>query len=487
MQQSPLLNKAKEITTTRRTRIPRKGRIRAALIMLAVIIGARILFFRGASPPSASQARSPNEIHQTNGKAAQTEGAQAVGANRRKHTKKARSLSYSEVSSLLRKRPPRLDRAVDTLFVDRMSLVFYYSIDTALQQTARKLMKRYHPVHGAVVAVDPRSGRVLAFYSYDNPADSASVGKGTCTKSIFPAASIFKTITAAGAIEMGRLSAESKLKTLGRNHTLYKYQLEPELERFREISLGEAFAYSINPVFGRLGLYTLKSDGIRKYGDKFGFGTPIPFELPAEAPFLEVSDSAFLLAELASGFNQRTRISPLFGSLIAAAICSDGLMPAPMLVDSVVDLNTGNRCYTAAASAWRQPISATTARHMQKLMNNVTRYGTARKSFRYVKRSSRFTDILYGGKTGNVDMDTVGRTDWFVGFAKHAIDSAQRIATGVVTVHGPYWTVHSSFIGAEIIRHYIRNTQIRQHEEQKLREAALADADTTSPQRNSGS
>jgi hypothetical protein len=97
---------------------------------------------------------------------------------------------------------------------------------------------------------------------------------------------------------------------------------------------------------------------------------------------------------------------------------------------------------------------------MRELMNCVVRFGTARKSFVYVKRSGRFDDIEYGGKTGNVDMDGVGRVDWFVGYAAHKKDSTQQIAVGVATVHGPNWTVHSSYLGAEAIRAYIRAVQI---------------------------
>jgi cell division protein FtsI/penicillin-binding protein 2 len=457
MKQSPLLEKAKRISGAPHRSLPRKGRIRAALAVALIGIAAKALLFGDAAPGSGN--RIPNQ--------AQPAGGGKHARTPAKKTKKARAMDFADVRALMQQHAPRLDRGADTVHSDGMHLALHYSVDTALQRTARALMRRYHPRHGSIVALDPATGRVLALHTYDNPDDSVSLGSATAAKNIFPAASIFKTITAAGAIESG-LEARSMLKTHGRNHTLYKYQLEPRLERFREVSLGEAYAYSINPVFGRLGIYVLKAEGIRDYGRKFGFNAAIPFELGGDKPLLTVTDSAFFLAELASGFNQSTRISPLFGALIAASIAADGVMPAPSLVDSIIDLRTGKRCYAAAPRPWRKPISARTARQMQTLMHNVARYGTARKAFRYVKRTSRFSRITYGGKTGNVDMASAGRTDWFVGFARHETDSAQRIAAGVVTVHGPYWTVHSSFVGAELMRHYIRNTQIQQKRARRI-------------------
>ena len=38
-------------------------------------------------------------------------------------------------------------------------------------------------------------------------------------------------------------------------------------------------------------------------------------------------------------------------------------------------------------------------------------------------------------------------------------DNKQHIATGVVTVHDEFWTVHSSLIGAEMMRKHIRKIQ----------------------------
>jgi hypothetical protein len=89
------------------------------------------------------------------------------------------------------------------------------------------------------------------------------------------------------------------------------------------------------------------------------------------------------------------------------------------------------------------------------MMQSVARYGTARKSFRQINQANMFESIEYGGKTGSVDKDSAGRVDWFIGFARNPLKPLERIAVGIVTVHGAYWTVHSSYIGAEYFRSYI--------------------------------
>jgi cell division protein FtsI/penicillin-binding protein 2 len=200
---------------------------------------------------------------------------------------------------------------------------------------------------------------------------------------------------------------------------------------------------------------------MREFLGRFGFNEPIPFELPADESRAAVNDSTFRLAELASGFNRQTRISPLYGALLAAAVSNNGSMPLPTLVDSITDVNTGFRAYVASPGVWRAPIGARAASEVRTMMRAVARYGTARKSFVYVKRSGCFSKIEYGGKTGNIELDGTGRVDWFAGFARDPADPGLSIAVAVVTVHGPYWTVHSGFIGAEMMRAFIRDGQNR--------------------------
>jgi cell division protein FtsI/penicillin-binding protein 2 len=362
-------------------------------------------------------------------------------------------LSYSDVSEMVQKTDHRFEGAVDSVSKSGKTYLVHYSLDSSLQKLGTRLMKMYHPKYGAIVAVEPSTGRVLSLISYEN--DSVpKMGDELYCRSLFPAASVFKTITSAAAIEKANYSSQSIVRHVGKKSTLYKYQLVKDLTSFTELPFEEAFANSINPVFARIGMFVVGESGLEDYGSKFGFNIQVPFELPNESSRLIATDSSFSLAELASGFNQHTTMSPLFGALIASSICENGKMPRPFMVDSV-SMNSDSCVYRAENELWRTPIKEGTARELRTMMQSVARYGTARKSFRLINQTNKLESIEYGGKTGSVDKDSAGRVDWFIGFARNPLKPQERIAIGVVTVHGAFWTVHSSYIAAEYFRTYI--------------------------------
>ncbi len=200
------------------------------------------------------------------------------------------------------------------------------------------------------------------------------------------------------------------------------------------------------------------SEGDR-YSSAFGFDTRLPGELVCDLSSIAPADSDYALAELASGFNQRTVISPLHGALMAACIAGDGTMPVPSLVDSIVRCSDTSIQYRREGASWLRPITAETSGELRSMMQTVVTKGTATKFFRHIRNSRRFEDLVYGGKTGSVDKDGTGRVDWFVGFATNPQNEEERMAIGVVTVHGPFWTVHSGYLAAEAMRIRVRSLQ----------------------------
>jgi len=412
-------------------RVPRKGRIRFLILILLVATGFKVVLFRGKKTPAGiEKARSASSF-----------------------------LSREQVVAFLRKYPPLLLSDRDTVREDQTKKVVYYSLDTATQAYGKKLLARYHPKYGAVVALDPATGRVKALISYTRDGETP-IGNDLYCKSIFPAASVFKTVTAAGAIERSKVGPESTFALAGRRYTLYKFQLAPNLQSSQNVSLEDAYSLSINPIFGRIGIYVLGAEGLREYMRKFGFNEPIPFDIDNEKPFAQetIPDSLLAIAETASGFNRVTKISPLFGALIAASVAEKGVMPVPTLVDSIT-LPDSSLAYKAVPRVLRTPFKESTASRLKELMARVVLRGTARKSFTYARRSQCFSGVEYGGKTGTVDDEELGKIDWFIGFARGAENVRLRMAVGVVTVHDEYWTVHSSFIGEELLRLYFRGVR----------------------------
>ena len=490
---SPLLDKARKESIKQGFRIPRRGRLR--VVLLIVIIGCGIWWYtthntspdnkkseiadktkaEKQKPPKKVSEKTPNQI------SIKTPPQSPPATNRKKEKKKLeakrpKKMIFENVCNILNSSPPRLTHSKDTIHFKDGSYIVHYSLDTTLQRLGEKYFKQYHPKYGAVTIIEPSTGRVLSLVSYTRE-DEVSLGRNLYCRSFFPAASIFKTIAAAAAIEKAGLRLTSKLRTFGANHTLYHSQLKRELKNYREVTFQEAYAYSINPVFGRVGLFLVGADGLNEYAVKFGFNAEIPFELKNEKPVFVYPDTAFAIAEVACGFNKRTTISPLFGAMISAGISNRGFIFAPTLVDSITDLKSSKNEYTRKSVLWRMPIQKETAAEMALLMKKVAKYGTARKSFRYIKQSSRFKEFDYGGKTGNVSKENVGRVDWFIGFCRHKSDKKQHVAIGVVTVHDEFWTVHSSFLGAEIMRKHIRNIQIAKKKAVKKKVVSTVEAD----------
>jgi penicillin-binding protein A len=451
---SPMMRRMQRARGEKKRYLPRKGRIRFLLMVILAILGLLLSgIFTGKND------------------------------NKGKNSKKEKMTPLTEklftneyLATFLKQYPPRYHSSKDTVARGNDTLLFHYSIDTSVQKHARRLFERYKPKYGAVVIMQPVTGRIVGMVSYKRDG-VRDIGDNLFCRSIFPAASIYKAITAAAAVEKARMHGKSTIHHTGRNHTLYKYQLEKNLKRFREVPFEDAFAYSINPVFARVGIYFVGGSTLYEYGLKFGFNDSIPFELETETSECFAPESSFALAEMASGFNRRTTLSPLFGALIASAISENGKMPRPYFIDSITSLSDTVRWYKAPESVWREPITSNTAKEVRQMMEKVVKYGTARKSFRYMKRSSRFDHFEYGGKTGSIDKEGIGRVDWFVGFARNPSDENQRLAIGVVTAHDENWTVHSGYLASELLRRRLRSMQIAQ---EKLRkEQALVHSDST--------
>jgi len=436
--------------------IPRKGRIRIVLVLALIIIGIRIIpgLFTSVHLP---QLKLPHISFKKN------QDSPPTRPQRIKKTvisgKREQLLSRSITK--ITKDPSKLAAVMALPISGKDSVEVYTSIDTTLKDYIEKLFNRYHPLYGALVALHPSTGRILALSTYTNDS-MPDLGANLCCRSFFPAASTFKTVTAAAAIEYESFEPSCLLEHRGRTSTLYRSQIKQDLDWSIDISFAQAYARSVNAVFARIGMYEVGRNHLAATTDAFGFNMPVPGDLfcePSVAVCPDSSDSLFALAEFASGFNQRTLISPLHGACIAAAISGNGTMPVPTLIDSIVQVSNGETKYMALPAPWQQAVTPSTAATLRSLMHSVVSYGTARKQFRDIRNTSRFDDFLYGGKTGSVDKDGIGRVDWFIGFAVNPELSDERIAVAALTVHGAYWTVHSSYLAAEAMRFYLRRLQ----------------------------
>jgi hypothetical protein len=339
---------------------------------------------------------------------------------------------------------------------DSDTLSIALSVDTTLQKYAMSIFHQYKPRYAAMAAIDPSTGRVLALASYANDSEEID-GSDLYLKNYFPAASVFKTIVAAAAVERGGMNGKTVLEHFGRNHTLYTTQLQKDLKVSREITLEDAYAYSVNPVFARIALFNINKDIVTEYGRRFGFNEPVPFVYDVDVSEMFAPDTGFSVAEFASGFNRKTTITPIFGALLAGAICESGVIFEPTIIDTVRSARGDSCVYIRRSKVWRRAVKESTAAELRELMAKVTQYGTARNTFRKLRDLPKYNAFEFGGKTGSVNQVGLGRVDWFVGFARNPNNKSQRIVLGVVTTHGDYWTVHSSYVAAELMKKYISN------------------------------
>jgi cell division protein FtsI/penicillin-binding protein 2 len=329
-----------------------------------------------------------------------------------------------------------------------------YFIRTAiyakLQKYILKTLKRSRTQQSAVVVMDPHDGRLLSMVNYDPNGHSDNL----CLQADFPAASLFKIVTAAAALESAGLSLDQSLYFRGSKHTLYKSQLKTKKDRWTtQTNFRKSFALSNNPVFGKIGIYDLGQNKLIRYSDKFFFNRPIAFELPLAVSRVEVPADDFGLAEIATGFNKDTLISPLHAALLAAVAVNKGNMPTPRLVDSIRD-EYNKIIYQAPRPAMTATVKQETARDLKVLMQDTVRYGTSRTAFRKLRRKKRFKNFDLGAKTGTInDRQDQFKYDWITAFAISP-DGAGSICISVLGVHGKILGTRSTEMARAIVDYY---------------------------------
>lgn len=327
-----------------------------------------------------------------------------------------------------------------------------YTLDNRMQNEADNLFKRYKPDYGAVVLMDATTGKILALSSYqkDNPK-----APNLAVRASYPAASLFKIITASAAVEKAGITPYHTITFNGGNYTLYKKNvMSDKVNRWsRKITLKEAFARSINTAFGRLSLETLEPSDILDFANRFMFNQDIPADFDVEKGFASVpSEKNFELTEVASGYNKQNRISPIQGAMIAASVVNDGKMLIPYIIDKLKDAK-GDVVYKGEPLEKGFVMTPESAAQIRQMMEQTVLGGTSRKSFRQLIKDRRFKEIEMGGKTGHLTGDNPkGRVDWFIGYAND--DESKRLAVAAITVNKKYWTVKSSYIGQFMFKSY---------------------------------
>ena len=333
-----------------------------------------------------------------------------------------------------------------------MRLTVEVPLDTDLQKYILNLLRRSLTHQAAVVVLRPKTGQVLAMADYEK--DPEGEKENLSLKADFPAASLFKIVSAAAAIEGRGFTPGKTVVFRGMKHTLYNSQLRQREGRYsRKTSFRRAFAGSINPVFGKIGIYDLGRDFMGEYANRFLYNQQIPFDLPVEISRIRIPSDQFGLAEIASGFNRRTRISPLHASLITAAVANHGVIIEPWLVRRIKD-ESGTVLYRSRFSKLGRPIGESTAKQLKVLMKETVVYGTCRKAFLPLRRKKRFKGIELGAKTGTInDQNDRYKYDWVTAYALPK-EEGRGICVTILAIHGKKLGIRAAELAMHVIRRH---------------------------------
>lgn len=319
--------------------------------------------------------------------------------------------------------------------------------DTAMGRVLADYLKMYHPDHSAILLVDGATNRILAWgethskqYSVDKAVNLVDVHK--------PIASLTKMITAAAAFEVKHLGANSEVPMKGSYHTLYKGQLVDQAG-VPMMSVKEAFGRSANPAFGILG-YRVGGAGLRNIAEELGFNRDIPGLIGRAT--LQIPDTGYRLAEVASGFFEGNQSSPLHMSAIVRAM----LYRTPIQLPFNESLSPSLGLPTNRGEWHGKVLSPWTYEQLLPTFEETNIQGTATKNHhKYLKKIYR-DRLLVGSKTGSLGNGSPEspRYEWYVGFAVDRKDPKKALIFTLLQVHEKIRSLPATALGTLLINQW---------------------------------
>ena len=301
---------------------------------------------------------------------------------------------------------------------------------------------------GAVVALEPSTGKILAlasFPSYDpsafagntdddakarnkllkenNPADPTL---NRALRETYPPGSTFKVVTAAAALENGKYTSadqptDSPLPYIMPGTTT-PLPNEGNLP-CKNATMRVALQYSCNTVFGKIGA-DLGNDKMLEEAKKFGFDaqqfTPVRSNASVFSDNMNASQTA-----LSSIGQYNTAATPLQMAMVASAVANDGKLMKPYMVDELEASNLDPVEKTKPEEMSR-PLSPQNAQVLQSMMETVVEKGTG--------TNARISGVKVGGKTGTAQHGVANSANpyaWFISYAKLP-DGSSPVAVAVV-------------------------------------------------------
>ncbi len=363
------------------------------------------------------------------------------------------------------------------------------SVDLELQRAAEHAMGDRV---GAIVALDPRNGDVLAMVSepsYDPNAFTGGIKPalwkelmgnprhpltGRATQGQYPPGSTFKIIVAAAALEEGIINPFTRIRCPGHlrygNHTFRCWKHGGH----GSVNVHDALVGSCDVFFYQLGA-RLGIDTIARYAREFGLGAPTGIDVGSERGGL-MPNTDWKKRRFGQPWHKGETLSVAIGQgavmatplqmAQAVATIATGMRYTPRLVQRIEALDGSLVREIAPHLASRLPVRETALKQVQDALVDTVARGTGSKA--------RLRDILVGGKTGTSQVVTIGKTRlkahqmkwnqrdhaWFVAFAP-AEEPTIAIATLIEHADGGGGAVAAP-ITKEVLEAFFRLQQERE-------------------------
>ena len=317
------------------------------------------------------------------------------------------------------------------------------TIDPKLQEIAKQALGNQR---GAVAAIDPDTGAVLALYSsttYDPNLITKPLGDGCitpktalenasgnpllfrATQERYPPGSTFKIVTAAAGLENGMTRSSSfpnpRVLTLPQTNQVLRNFSGGACPRGNPITMLNAFEVSCDTTFAQVAL-RIGIDKFTSVAERFGIDKSLDFDIAAAKSCMDavpggacnVPPQVPRPQTAYSGIGQfNVRMTALQMAVIGATVENSGRVPHPYLVQKILDPNN-QLIRNTNPSLSGAVYSPETADALRAMMIGVVRNGTGT-----VVGFPR--NVVIGGKTGTAEVGIKGEPPdvWFVAWAPH--------------------------------------------------------------------
>ena len=333
------------------------------------------------------------------------------------------------------------------------------TIDSRIQRAAEQALAGRV---GAIVALDPRSGAVLAWASaptFDNTniqaaieAANASGGADTsmydrATLALYTPGSTFRVLTLASALENGLATLDTTYDSPGRMEIGGADVVSIGERGHGKISLAKAFALSSNTVFGQVA-DGLGAEKLVATARAFGYGQQLGLDFTTAASVMpnpeEMTEWELAWAgagqPVGQGHTPGPQATVMQNALMAATIANNGIAMNPYVVSQILAPD-GTVLKTTRGHSLGQAVGSGTAEQVKQAMLDVVQNGTG--------SAAAIAGVKVAGKTGTAETNNANANSTFVGFAPY---DTPTVAIAVVIEQNAKGEESAAAVGGQVLR-----------------------------------